>query len=65
MRARTVIYADEGKILTNGEIYGRQIFLAEGVSEKDFREIPEEEYEEIICKQTEENGEGSPDREII
>lgn len=48
MIARTVIYADEGKILTNGEIYGKQIFLAEGVSEADFHEITEEEYEKLM-----------------
>ena len=48
MKQRTVIYADEGKILTNGEIYGKQIFLADGVSEYDFYEITESEYEEIM-----------------
>ena len=47
MIARTVIYADEGKVLTNGEIYGKQIFLAEGVSEADFYEITDAEYEAI------------------
>lgn len=45
MKTRKIIYADEGKILTNGEIYGRQIYLAEGVSETDFYEITEEEYQ--------------------
>ena len=45
MKTRKILYADEGKILTNGEIYGKQIFLAEGVSEYDFYEITEEEYE--------------------
>lgn len=48
MKIRKIIYADAGKIITNGEIYGRQIFLAEGSSEADFYEIPEEEYEEIV-----------------
>lgn len=48
MRTRKILYADEGKILTNGEIYGKQIFLAEGVSEADFYEITEEEYAEIL-----------------
>lgn len=48
MIARTVIYADEGYVLTNGEIYGKQIFLAEGVSEADFHEITEEEYEKMM-----------------
>lgn len=52
MTARTVIYADEGKILTNGEIYGKEIFLAEGVSETDFHEITEAEYEEILNEET-------------
>ena len=44
MKKRTIIYAEDGKILTNGEIYGKQIFLAEGVNETDFYEITEEEY---------------------
>ena len=48
MKTRKIIYADEGKILTNGEIYGKQIFLADGVSEADFYEITEEEYENIM-----------------
>lgn len=47
MRTTKVIYADEGKILTNGEIYGRVIFLAADLSEADFHEISEEEYKEI------------------
>lgn len=53
MKMRKIIYADEGKILTNGEIYGRQIYLAEGVSETDFHEITEAEYEEILREQEE------------
>lgn len=48
MKIRKIISADEGKILTNGEIYGRQIALAEGVSEADFYEITEAEYEAIL-----------------
>lgn len=54
MRTRTVIYAEDGKVLTNGEIYGKQIFLADGVSEDDFYEISEEEYREILEKQNSE-----------
>ena len=43
-KERIPIVASEGHILTNGEIYGKQIFLAEGMSEADFYEIDEEEY---------------------
>jgi hypothetical protein len=48
MKTRKIIYADEGKILTNGEIYGKQIFLAEGESESDYHEITEKEYNKIM-----------------
>lgn len=50
MKIRKVIYAEDGKILTNGEIYGKQIFLAEGVSEGDFYEITEEEYQQKMAE---------------
>ena len=53
MTTRTVIYADEGKVLTDGEIYGVQIFLAEGQSADNFHEITEEEYEEITKAENE------------
>ncbi len=46
---RTSIKAKEGYILTNGEIYGSEIFLAEGMSAEDFYEIPREEYEVIMA----------------
>ena len=47
MTTRIVLYADEGKILTDGEIYGKQIYLAVGVSPDRFYEITEKEYKEI------------------
>lgn len=50
MTTRTIIYADEGKVLTNGEIYGKQIFLADGVSKEDFYEITDEEYAKIVAE---------------
>jgi hypothetical protein len=48
MITRLVLTADEGKVLTNGEIYGKQIYLAEGLTEKGFYEITEAEYNEIV-----------------
>ena len=49
MKTRIVLYANEGKVLTNGEIYGKQVFLADGVSESDFYEITEDEYHKIMA----------------
>lgn len=46
--ARTILTASEGMILTDGEIYGTKIFLAEGRSSAEFHEIPLEEYEELM-----------------
>ena len=41
---RKVITATEGHILTNGEIYGTEILLAEGLDGADFYEITLDEY---------------------
>lgn len=54
MKTRTVLYAEDGKVLTNGEIYGKQIFLADGASEDDFREITDAEYQKILEEQEKE-----------
>ena len=54
MKTRLVLYADEGKVLTDGNIYGTEIYLAENVSADSYREITTEEYENILNKQTEE-----------
>ena len=47
------IMAREGYIYTNGEIYGIEIRLAEGVNADSFYEIPFEEYEIILAGQIE------------
>lgn len=51
----TVLKADEGKILTDGEIFGKMIYLAKSRNAEEFHEITEEEYEEIQ-KQNDEGG---------
>ena len=48
MNKRIVLNAREGYVLTNGEVYGRQIYLAEGVEPSTFHEITEKEYQKIL-----------------
>ena len=55
MDNRTVLKAREGYILTNGEIYGRQIHLAEGIDASSFHEITDVEYERIMQEKELEN----------
>lgn len=50
---RDFIEAREGYVLTNGEIYGKRIYLAEGVEKSAFKEITEEAYNAM---QEEQNG---------
>ena len=49
MKVRTVLYADEGTVLTNGTHYGTVIWLAEGISPDTYHAIPKEEYEAILA----------------
>ncbi len=51
MKTRTIIYADEGKVLTDGVTYGKQIYLGEDVDENLFYEITDEEYAAIMAEQ--------------
>lgn len=44
---RKIIKASEGHILTDGNIFGSIIYLAEGRSGEDFYEITEAEYEAL------------------
>ena len=53
MKQRIVLYAESGKVLTNGETYGTIIHLADGVSADSFHEITQEEYERILKEQEE------------
>ena len=56
MKTRTVLYADPGMVLTDGEIYGKQIFLADDRSADEFHEITEERAAEIEREQLEAAG---------
>lgn len=51
MKTKTILYAEDGHVLTDGEIYGKQIFLGEGVSADNFHEITDEEYQKILDEQ--------------
>ena len=48
------ITAAEGKVLTNGEAYSKEIYLGINDSVDNWHEITDAEYEEIIKKQEEE-----------
>lgn len=46
---KITIRADEGKWLTDGEIYGKTMSLADGVTVDNYHEITNEEYEVIMA----------------
>ena len=48
MAERITLIADEGYVYTDGSIYGSTIYLAEGVSADNFKQITLEEYNEIV-----------------
>lgn len=56
MNERKTLIATDGKILTNGEIFGRRILLAVDLNESDFHEITEEEHNKILEENTETMG---------
>lgn len=45
MKTRTVLYADEGMVLTDGTHCGRIVWLAEGAEPAAYRQISEAEFE--------------------
>ena len=45
---RYTLKADEGKVLTNGEVYGVIVRLGDHDSPENWHEITEEEYKEIM-----------------
>ena len=51
---RKILKASDGMILTNGEIYGAEIYLAKDADETKYREITKEEYEKIMGEEKEE-----------
>ncbi len=55
MKIRTVLFADSDKMLTNGENFGTQIFLAEGETAESYYEITKEEYDKISSENEQEN----------
>ena len=54
MKRMVTIFADEGKILTNGVDYGTTISLAEDETDEGYYEITRKEYEEILKNLNEE-----------
>lgn len=53
MNNRTPLIASDGMILTNGEIYGTTIYLANGLDASAFYEITIEEYHKLLEEQSE------------
>ena len=45
---RIILTASEGMMLTNGEIYAKEIALGDWDKAENYREIPIEEYEAMI-----------------
>lgn len=48
MKSRLILYADKGKVLTDGETFCYEIQLAIGDDGSDFYEITQEEYDKKI-----------------
>ena len=53
MQTKTYVMltADEGMILTNGEVYGKVIALGNGNEPENYREIPQADYDAFLAEQ--------------
>ena len=51
MKTRNILYADAGCILTDGEIFGKVIYLGDDKDKGSFYTITAEEYERLIAEQ--------------
>lgn len=51
---RIKLTASEGMILTNGEAYGKEVYLGSNDSADNWHEITEEEYNTIIAEKEKE-----------
>lgn len=48
--------ASDGMVLTNGEAFGKEIYLGVNDNENNWREITDAEYEKIVAEQEAEIG---------
>ena len=48
-----MLKADEGKVLTNGQVYGKTILLGKGDKAENYHEITDEEYWELQAESEE------------
>lgn len=57
---RIKLTAADGMVLTDGELYGREIYLAADADPESYREITEAEYERLEAQkaETEDNQNG-------
>lgn len=51
---RQHLIANDGMVLTDGNIYGKEIYLADGMSADAFHEITMAEYEQMLAVEEDE-----------
>ena len=50
MKQRVILYADDGMVLTDGNHYGKVLYLGSDSNPDDFYEVSEEEYNKALKK---------------